>query len=132
VSPRNWREWIRDILDAIAEIESFTLGMDYGSFSTDAKTLKAVELNLIVIGEAAGQIPSEVEEQYPQIPWPLMRAMPRSPGADFSHQGRSCTDKNSSTTGRRQGLSRNCIGSRRSNDFRNIGTFLYAIQNQQN
>jgi uncharacterized protein with HEPN domain len=49
--------------------------MDYGSFSVDIKTLKAVELNLIIIGEAASQIPSEVEEQYPQIPWPLMRAM---------------------------------------------------------
>jgi len=75
VSPRNWRERIRDILDAIAEIESFTLGMDYGSFSADAKTIKAVELNLIVIGEAASQIPREVEEQHPQIPWQLMRAM---------------------------------------------------------
>jgi uncharacterized protein with HEPN domain len=75
VSPRNWRERIRDILDAIAEIESFTFGMDYGSFRADAKTVKAVELNLIVIGEAAGQIPVEVEEQYPQIPWPVMRAM---------------------------------------------------------
>jgi uncharacterized protein with HEPN domain len=75
VSPRNWRERIRDILDAIAEIESFTHGMDYASFSADAKTVKAVELNLIVIGEAASQIPGEVEGQYPQIPWPLMRAM---------------------------------------------------------
>ncbi len=27
--------------------------MDYGSFSADAKTVKAVELNLIVIGEAS-------------------------------------------------------------------------------
>jgi uncharacterized protein with HEPN domain len=63
VSPRNWRERIRDILDAIAEIGSFTLGMDYDGFSADAKTVKAVELNLIVIGEAAGQIPAEVEEQ---------------------------------------------------------------------
>lgn len=75
MSPRNWRERVRDILDAIAEIESFTRGMDYGSFSVDTKTLKAVELNLIIICEAASQIPSEVEEQYPQIPWPLMRAM---------------------------------------------------------
>ena len=75
MSPRDWRDRIRDILDAIAEIESFTRGMDYVRFSVDTKTLKAVELNLIVIGEAASQIPSDVEEQFPQIPWPLMRAM---------------------------------------------------------
>jgi uncharacterized protein with HEPN domain len=49
--------------------------MDFDSFSADAKTLKAVELNLIVIGEAANQIPDDVEEQHPQIPWSLMRAM---------------------------------------------------------
>ena len=68
MSPRNWRDRIRDILDAIAEIESFTRGMDYGSFSVDTKTLKAVELNLIVIGEAAGQIPSEVEDSIRRFP----------------------------------------------------------------
>jgi uncharacterized protein with HEPN domain len=75
MSPRNWRERVQDILDAIAEIDSFTRGMDFESFSGDTKTLKAVELNLIVIGEAANGIPGEVEEQHPQIPWPLMRAM---------------------------------------------------------
>jgi len=75
VSPRDWRERVQDILDAIAEIQAFTHGMDFDSFSADAKTLKAVELNLIVIGEAANQIPDDVEEQHPQIPWSLMRAM---------------------------------------------------------
>ena len=75
MSPRDWRERVQDILDAIAEIQAFTHGMNFDSFSSDAKTLKAVELNLIVIGEAANQIPDGVEEAYPQIPWPLMRAM---------------------------------------------------------
>ncbi len=32
-------------------------------------------MNFIIIGEAASQIPDEVEEQYPEIPWHLMRAM---------------------------------------------------------
>ena len=49
--------------------------MNLNSFSVDAKTLKAVELNLIVIGEVANQIPDGVEQAYPQIPWSLMRAM---------------------------------------------------------
>ena len=75
MSPRDWRERVQDILDALAEIQDFTHGMDFGSFSADAKTLKAVEMNLIVIGEAANQIPDRVEEEYPQIPWSLMRAM---------------------------------------------------------
>ena len=53
MSPRDWRDRIRDILDAIAEIESSTRGMDYVRVRVDTKTLKAVEMNLIVIGEAA-------------------------------------------------------------------------------
>lgn len=75
MSPRDWKERIQDILDAIGEIQAFTRGMDFAGFSADAKTVKAVELDLIVIGEAANQIPGHVEEKYPQIPWALMRAM---------------------------------------------------------
>jgi uncharacterized protein with HEPN domain len=45
VSPRDWKERIQDILDAIAEIQAFTKHMDFEAFSADAKTLKAVELN---------------------------------------------------------------------------------------
>jgi uncharacterized protein with HEPN domain len=75
MSPRDWRERVEDILDAIAEIQTFTRGMDFDAFCADAKTLKAVELDFIVIGEAASQIPDDVEEAYPQVPWSLMRAM---------------------------------------------------------
>jgi uncharacterized protein with HEPN domain len=75
VSPRGWQDRIRDILDAIAEIQKFTRGMDYETFKDDDKSIRAVEMNFIIIGEAANQIPEEVEEKYPAIPWSLMRAM---------------------------------------------------------
>jgi uncharacterized protein with HEPN domain len=75
VSPRAWKERIRDILDAIAEIQKFTRGMDYESFKEDDKSIRAVEMNFIIIGEAANQIPEEIEEEYTTIPWSLMRAM---------------------------------------------------------
>jgi len=75
MSPRDWRNRVRDILDAISEIQKFTLGMDYETFKEDAKSVRAVEMNFIIIGEAANQIPEEVEEKYPTIPWNLMRAM---------------------------------------------------------
>jgi len=75
VSPRDWKNRVHDILDAIAEIHAFTRGMDFDTFRADAKTLKAVELDFIVIGEAANQIPDDVEEAYPEVPWSLMRAM---------------------------------------------------------
>lgn len=75
MSPKDWRDQIRDILDAIAEIQQFTRGMDYESFKEDDKSIRAVEMNFIIIGEAANQIPEAVEEKYIAIPWPLMRAM---------------------------------------------------------
>jgi uncharacterized protein with HEPN domain len=42
VSPRDWKERVQDILEAIAEIQAFTRGMDFDTFRADAKTLKAV------------------------------------------------------------------------------------------
>jgi uncharacterized protein with HEPN domain len=75
VSLRNWQDRIRDILDAIAEIQNFTRGMDYETFRKDDKTVRAVEMNFIIIGESANQIPEEIQEKYPAIPWNLMRAM---------------------------------------------------------
>ena len=75
MSPRDWKERIQDILDAIAEARKFTRGMDFNSFRKDERTLRAVELDFIVIGEASGQIPEEVQTKYPDIPWHLMRAI---------------------------------------------------------
>ena len=75
MSPRGWQDRIRDILDAIVEIQRFTRGMDYETFKEDDKSIRAVEMNFIIIGEAANQIPEEVEEKYTAIPWILMRAM---------------------------------------------------------
>lgn len=63
MSPRRWQDRIRDILDAIAEIQKFTHGMDYEAFKKDDKSVRAVEMNFIIIGEAATQIPEEIEEK---------------------------------------------------------------------
>ena len=75
MSRRNWHDRIRDILDAIAEIQRFTQDMDYDTFKRDEKSIRAVEMNFILIGEAASHITEEIEEKYPTIPWNLMRAM---------------------------------------------------------
>ncbi len=75
MSPRGWQNRIRDILDAIVEIQKFTRGMGYETFKDDHKAIRAVEMNFIIIGEAANQIPEEIEEKFITIPWSLMRAM---------------------------------------------------------
>jgi len=52
MSPRRWVERVKDILDAIDEIQAFTRDMDFDTFQSDIKTIRAVELNFIIISEA--------------------------------------------------------------------------------
>jgi uncharacterized protein with HEPN domain len=68
-------ERIQDILDAINEIQAFTSGMKYEAFKEDSKTRRAVELDFIIIGEAANRVPVDIQETYPKVPWHLMEAM---------------------------------------------------------
>jgi uncharacterized protein with HEPN domain len=75
MSPRDWKKRVRDILDAIAEIQLFVTGTRYEEFQGDLKTMRAVELDLIIIGEAANSIPDEVQLSHPEIAWFLMRGM---------------------------------------------------------
>lgn len=75
MSPRQWKDRIRDILDAVDEIESFAAGLDRETFCADVRTQRAVEMNFIVIGEAAGHVGDDVQEAHPHVPWHLMRAM---------------------------------------------------------
>ena len=75
MSPRAWQDSIRDILEAITEIQKFTRSMNFEAFKDDDRSIRAVEMNFIIIGEAASQIPDEIEEKYRTIPRGLMRAM---------------------------------------------------------
>ena len=75
MSARRWRHRIEDILDAIAEIESFVAGATREQFEKDAKTLKAVAADLMIIGEAANHVPDEVQEAHTDVPWLVMRAL---------------------------------------------------------
>ncbi len=75
MSPRKWQNRVQDILDAIAEIQAFVEGYTYDRFHNDAKTIKAVGANLIIIGEATAHIPENIQSSTPTVPWHLMRAM---------------------------------------------------------
>ena len=71
----SWHERVRDILDAIQEIRSFTAHLDFAHFQAELRTVRAVEMNLIIIGEATGSIPEDVQVAHSDIPWHLMRGM---------------------------------------------------------
>lgn len=75
MSRREWRDRIEDILEAITEIQTFVAGATPERFAADAKTLKAVAADLMIIGEAASHIPDDVQEAHTDVPWLLIRAM---------------------------------------------------------
>ncbi|WP_297090706.1 DUF86 domain-containing protein [Thermococcus sp.] len=56
-------------MEAIGRIEEYTSGYTFETFINDKKTVDAVLRNLEIIGEAARNIPDEVRERYPSVPW---------------------------------------------------------------
>jgi uncharacterized protein with HEPN domain len=75
VPSRDWRNRIRDVLAAIAEIREFTNEITFEEFQADRKTIGAVLYNLAIIGEAVRNLPSEMEAAHPEIPWDDIRGM---------------------------------------------------------
>lgn len=75
MSPRNWRVRIHDILNAIKAIESYAKGMEFEYFASDQKTVDAVIRNLVIIGEAATNVPEEIILDHPSIPWQEMKGI---------------------------------------------------------
>lgn len=73
--PRDSKLRVEDILQAIAEIKSFTEGMTFEDFQADTKTVRAVMCNITIMGEAASSIPPEIQTRYPEMPWAEMRGI---------------------------------------------------------
>lgn len=66
---------LKDILDSIDLVESFTSGMSLESFRTDAKTVAATERKLLSISEAAVRFGDEAEKLCPGMRWRDIRGI---------------------------------------------------------
>jgi uncharacterized protein with HEPN domain len=69
------RDYLKDILDAINDIENFVKDTDYKIFALDHMRRNAVVRSLEIIGEASKSIPEELRNQYNNIPWKRMVGM---------------------------------------------------------
>lgn len=67
--PRDYRVFLDDVLEAIANVTQFVGAMTRQEFEADKKTVHAVVRNLEVIGEAVKGVPAGVRGRYPQVPW---------------------------------------------------------------
>ncbi|MFQ5998736.1 MAG: HepT-like ribonuclease domain-containing protein [Candidatus Bathyarchaeia archaeon] len=66
---REIRDYLKDILDNLADVEQFTRGIDYEAFSSDKLKVYAVLHALLVVGEATRKIPASIRKRHPAIPW---------------------------------------------------------------
>ena len=72
---RKWHFRIEHILDAIAKIQRYTAGMSEETFAANDLVVDAVQRNFTIMGEAARQVPADIQKKYPQIPWALIQGM---------------------------------------------------------
>ena len=75
MSHRNWRFRLDDIMEALDRISKYVQNKDYASWIKDQKTIDAVIRNLEIIGEAAANVPSEIQDRFTDIPWYQMKGM---------------------------------------------------------
>ena len=69
---RTYQMYLLDMQLAMNRISEYIEGYDFNSFRQDYKTVDAVIRNFEVIGEAAKNLPGEVKEKHPEIPWQEM------------------------------------------------------------
>lgn len=72
---RDQRLYLRDIFAAMVAIQEFIEDMDFETFVEDDKTASAVIRKLEIIGEATKNVPEEIRQNYPQVPWRQMAGM---------------------------------------------------------
>jgi uncharacterized protein with HEPN domain len=60
-SHRDPRSYIDDMIEAIANIEADTTGLDFGQFAGDRRVRQLVERNVEIISEASRRLPDDAK-----------------------------------------------------------------------
>lgn len=66
---RTYTDYLADMIRAARHATEFVGDMSESEFIADAKTSFAVVRALEIMGEAAKQIPDDVRNRHPSIPW---------------------------------------------------------------
>lgn len=74
-APRDYRDFLADILGACRSIIEFVEDMDLAAYLADDKTRFAVMRGYEIMGEAVRHLPESVKATAPDIPWRTMAAV---------------------------------------------------------
>lgn len=74
-SSRKWKFRVRHILEAISGAQGYVAGLSLDDFRRDSKTVDAVLTKLIVIGEAAALVPTDVQDRHAEVPWRKLKGL---------------------------------------------------------
>jgi uncharacterized protein with HEPN domain len=72
---RTYRLFLEDMLLSINRVAEYINGLSFIEFKQDYKTVDAVIRNFEVIGEASKNMPKEIKDKYPMVPWEEMYLM---------------------------------------------------------
>jgi len=71
---REWKFYIKDMIEFGKKCLSYTQGMDQQTFVSSGVVYDATLRNLELLGEAATRVPDDVRLAHPEIPWRLIIA----------------------------------------------------------
>ena len=67
--------YLEHILESIAHVGEFTVGMDFAAYQSDLKTKSATERQIQILSEAASRLGDQAQVLAPEVDWRSIRGM---------------------------------------------------------
>jgi uncharacterized protein with HEPN domain len=67
--------YLRDIIEAMDDIESFVEGMSFEEFKEDKRTFQACVRSIEIMGEAVKNLPEDLKDEHDDVPWRVVAGM---------------------------------------------------------